>query len=639
MSIQQVVVLFKNPLSLFISFLLTLTVSAGACAQGNSIEVRMQGTAGSESVSLQVGGTTVNTWTLSTSMASYTATTNLSGEIRVVFTNDASGRDVRVDYISVNGSTRQAEDQQTNTGSYNGGCGLGSYSEWMYCGGYISFGTVGAPASSSATSVSSTASSACVSTGQQCNWYGTNYPLCVTTQSGWGWENQQSCISRTTCNSQPSPYGIVGNSTCPSSASSSSVASSQPGSSSVAPSSSVASSSSSSSQSDPLEPAGVENSGAGCFVPDLPAYANLTANTALPDPFRSLDGSRISSRYDWTCRRAEVSKQAQFYELGEKPDPSTANVTASASGSSITVNVQANGQSISFNASIQLPTTGSAPYPAVIGIGGSNLNNSALLSRGVAVINFPNNDIAEQTNGSSRGRGKFYTLYGSNHGAGAMTAWAWGVSRLIDALEKTPGANIDAERLGVTGCSRNGKGALIVGALDERILLTIPQESGSGGSAAWRVSDAQRSAGQNVQTLSQIVTENVWFRSSFSQFSSTATRLPFDHHQVMGLVAPRALLVIENTDMEWLGNVSTYTASVVAREIWTGLGIADRMGVSQVGGHQHCSFPSSQQPEVNAFVDKFLIGTGNGNTNVVRTDGNFSVDRARWINWTTPNLQ
>ena len=76
-----------------------------------------------------------------------------------------------------------------------------------------------------------------------------------------------------------------------------------------------------------------------------------------------------------------------------------------------------------------------------------------------------------------------------------------------------------------------------------------------------------------------------------------------------------------------------------AREIWTGLGIADRMGVSQVGGHQHCSFPSSQQAEVNAFVDKFLIGTGNGNTNIVRTDGNFSVDRARWINWTTPNLQ
>ncbi|MEN0039383.1 MAG: dockerin-like protein, partial [Cellvibrio sp.] len=442
------------------------------------------------------------------------------------------------------------------------------------------------------------------------------------------------------------PYGVVGGNNCPVS---SVVPSSSSSSVVIAPSSSsrssavvtVPSSSSASStgNNDPLQPVGVENSGAGCFIPALASYANLTANAALPDPFRSINGNRITSKYDWTCRRAEVSKQAQFYELGEKPEPSTATVSASASGNNITVNVQANGQSISFNATVQYPSTGSAPFPAVIGVGGSSLNNSGLLSRGIAVINFPNNDIAEQTNGSSRGKGKFYTLYGSNHGAGAMTAWAWGVSRLIDALEKTPGARIDVKHLGVTGCSRNGKGALIVGALDERIALTIPQESGSGGSAAWRVSDAQKSAGQNVQTLSQIVTENVWFRSNFSQFGSTATRLPFDHHQVLGMVAPRALLVLENTDQEWLGNVSTYTSAVAGREIWSALGVADRMSVSQLGGYSHCVFPSSQQAVLDAFVDKFLKGSGSGNTSIVRTSGSFSVDRARWINWTTPNLQ
>lgn len=609
-------------------------IDASAQASSNTIVVRMAGTAGTESVSLQVGGTTVNTWTLTPSMASYTATTGLSGEIRVAFTNDADGRDVQVDYITVNGETREAEDQSTNTGSYNNGCGQGSHSEWMYCSGYISFGDVGAPAASSA---SSTASSACaVSSGQQCNWYGTNYPLCVTTQSGWGWEGQQSCISASTCSGQPSPFGIVGgngHSTCPGSSSSSSSSSSA-----TSNPSSSSSSSSIGSPSDPLEPSGEENSGAGCFIPSLPAYSNLSSNAALPDPFMSLDGSRITSKFDWTCRRAEVSAQAQLYELGEKPEPG-ASVTATASSTNIAVTVQDNGQSISFNASIQLPTTGTAPYPAMIGMGGSSLNNSALLNRGVAVITFPNNEIAQQTNGSSRGNGKFYTLYGSNHGAGAMTAWAWGVSRLIDALEKTPSANIDASRLGMTGCSRNGKGALIAGALDERILLTIPQESGSGGAASWRVSDAQKAAGQNVQTLSQIVTENVWFRSSFSQFANSANRLPFDHHQVMGMIAPRALLVIENTSMEWLGNLSAYTASVATREIWLALGIGDRMGVSQYGHGNHCSFPSVQQPEVDAFVDKFLKGTGSGNTNVVKTDGNFNVDRARWINWSTPNLQ
>ena len=63
---------------------------------------------------------------------------------------------------------------------------------------------------SSAPPSSSAVPSSSIAAGQQCNWYGTLYPLCVTTQSGWGWENNKSCISASTCSSQPAPYGIVG---------------------------------------------------------------------------------------------------------------------------------------------------------------------------------------------------------------------------------------------------------------------------------------------------------------------------------------------------------------------------------------------------------------------------------------------
>jgi len=73
-------------------------------------------------------------------MANRTATTNNSGGINVEFFNDASGRDVQVDYIVVNGSTRQAEQQSYNTAVWqNSSCG-GSYSEWMHCNGIIGFG-------------------------------------------------------------------------------------------------------------------------------------------------------------------------------------------------------------------------------------------------------------------------------------------------------------------------------------------------------------------------------------------------------------------------------------------------------------------------------------------------------------------
>jgi endo-1,4-beta-xylanase len=86
----------------------------------------------------------VRTWTLSTTMTSYTITTTLSGGSTVEFTNDATGRDVQVDYLSVNGSVRQAEQQTYNTGVWqNNACGGGSgRSEWLHCNGAIGFGNL-----------------------------------------------------------------------------------------------------------------------------------------------------------------------------------------------------------------------------------------------------------------------------------------------------------------------------------------------------------------------------------------------------------------------------------------------------------------------------------------------------------------
>lgn len=110
----------------------------------NSVAVRARGTTGSESITLRIDDEDVATWTLTTSFADYTASTNLTGAITVAFTNDdGADRDVAVDYIVVNGQTRQAENQAYNTGVWaNGSCGGGGYSEWMHCNGEIGFGNV-----------------------------------------------------------------------------------------------------------------------------------------------------------------------------------------------------------------------------------------------------------------------------------------------------------------------------------------------------------------------------------------------------------------------------------------------------------------------------------------------------------------
>jgi endo-1,4-beta-xylanase len=120
----------------------TTTTTSGGGGGSNSIVVRAKGTSGSEHIYVTVGGNQIGNWTLSTSMSNYSASTNNTGGINVYFDNDGSDRDVQVDYITVNGSTRQAENQSTNTGVWqNSSCG-GSNSEWLHCNGYIGFGDV-----------------------------------------------------------------------------------------------------------------------------------------------------------------------------------------------------------------------------------------------------------------------------------------------------------------------------------------------------------------------------------------------------------------------------------------------------------------------------------------------------------------
>lgn len=377
---------------------------------------------------------------------------------------------------------------------------------------------------------------------------------------------------------------------------------------------------------------------AACAELKLADMSQLPVIAELPNPFLKVNGKMIRTKKDWACRRAEIGAQAQAYQLGDKP-AAPEQVKAELQGDNLLVTVIEKGKTLSFTAKITIPKMGKAPYPAIIGMGGSWINNEALAKQGIALIQFPNNEIAEQLNGDSRGKGKFYEVYGSDHSAGALMAWAWGVSRLIDALELTPNSPINVSRLGITGCSRNGKGALVAGAFDERIKLTIPQESGSGGSASWRVSDDQKAAGQNVQTLSQIVTENVWFADKFKHFGQSANRLPYDQHSLMGMVAPRELLVIENTSMEWLGNRSAYTAALAAREIWRAHGIESHFGFSQLGDHNHCQLPEAQVLEVAAFVQKFLLDDVTANTVLFKSDAEFQVNKEKWINWQTPQLK
>ncbi|KAF8216391.1 Glucuronoyl esterase catalytic domain from Hypocrea Jecorina [Mycena galopus ATCC 62051] len=368
--------------------------------------------------------------------------------------------------------------------------------------------------------------------------------------------------------------------------------------------------------------------------PTIPSLASYN-NTVLPDLFAFVNGEKVRTLADWACRREEIGTLLQQAELGTLPGPPD-SMSVSFSGDTLTITTTVGENSITFAPTITYPTTGTAPFPALIGMGGISIPSPA----GVAIINFDNEGMANQDTAASRGLGLFFELFGSDASAGAMMAWAWAVRVIMDALEQTPAARINTARVGVSGCSRNGKGALVAGAFEPRLVLTIPQESGSGGTDSWRISDYILSTGILTQTASEIVQENVWLSLNFDQFANTSVdKLPFDHHSLGAMVAPRGMFVIDNLGYDWLGPFSSFGAMVSARAAYTALGVSDFMGISQAANHTHCIFPSTQQPELNAFINKFLFDQET-DTNVVVTAGNytFEVPNAQWAPWSVPVL-
>ncbi|KAF2866510.1 hypothetical protein BDV95DRAFT_584048 [Massariosphaeria phaeospora] len=368
----------------------------------------------------------------------------------------------------------------------------------------------------------------------------------------------------------------------------------------------------------------VEQRQAACNVPTTFPTVN---DAKLPDPFTFFDGKKVTTKDEWACRQKEISAAMQAQELGVMP-PKPSTVTATLSGSSLSITSTEGGKSVSFSVSIKKPS-GTGPFPAIIAYGAASLPVPA----SVATITFNNDDVGAQANTGSRGKGKFFDLYGSGHSAGATTAWAWGVDRIIDALE-TVDTGIDPKRVGVTGCSRNGKGAFVAAALVPRLALGLPQESGSGGAACWRVSDSEKGKGKNIQTSSQIITENVWFSKNFNTFAAKSATLATDHHELAGLVAPRGLLVIEN-EIDWLGPGSTTACMKVGRLIYKAAGVPDNMGFTGAGNHAHCQFPSNQQTELTAFINKFLL---NQSANTAGIEKGPSVDPSQYYSFTIPTL-
>ncbi len=374
----------------------------------------------------------------------------------------------------------------------------------------------------------------------------------------------------------------------------------------------------------------VEHTGADCPEPPLLSFNQLSDINALPNPFEWSDGrSEISYFSDWRCRRAEIAKEIQHYEIGEKPArPDT--IEASFEDGMLTVDVTVKGKTLTLTSNINLPE-GEGPHPVVIGMGGTSLPGDIFTSRNIAQMNFNFGQVTAHT--QTRGNEPINEIYPELEYIGSYSAWPWGVSRLIDGLELVKDeANIDLEHIAVSGCSFAGKMAIFAGAFDERIALTFGIESGGGGYTTWRYSEVLDRI-ESVETLAR--TNYSWFIQDMRQFSGEVQKLPMDHHELMAMVAPRALFVTGNPGFVWLADESGYVGSKATEKVYDALGISDRFTYSQVGGHNHCAIPASQRPDIEAYVDKFLLGI---ETETNLSTSPYTTPLGPWIPWETPEL-
>lgn len=329
----------------------------------------------------------------------------------------------------------------------------------------------------------------------------------------------------------------------------------------------------------------------GCVKLTL-AWADLKPNgvTAAPTILGNFgDGGAITSVEEWeTVRAPALRKALQEYVYGYLPDTSAARiiskkvldenafdgrgileeyqliVSAGFNGTSnesrpFYMNVLRPAKSAAPSPVILMqtfcPRAATIPHPDVAGAGESGCGNGGLMG-GLASYVFgryiatpPLAEILEQgytlatifpsefvADTSQQGLADLSALskgYADEETRwGAIAAWGWGYSRMIDVLDSDPAFG----QFITYGHSRYGKAALVAAAFDDRVAGVISHQSGTGGASL----NVQK-RGESVQEITESYPH--WFSKKYASYAGREQEIPIDQHMLLALVAPRPVLL------------------------------------------------------------------------------------------------
>ncbi len=367
-------------------------------------------------------------------------------------------------------------------------------------------------------------------------------------------------------------------------------------------------------------PAAAQPAGFNYDEAKVPAYE-------LPEILRGFDGATVRSPDEWPARRAELLKlfEEQVYGVAPgEPAGMQFRVVEETDGvlgglarrKQVLVEFTGSGSGPSMEILLYTPAgrSGNVPVFAALNFGGNHTVHSDRAIRlsgrwmrdGEGVVD---HRATVATRGRSASRWQVERILERGYGLatvycgdldpdyddgfrngvhelarpdspadwGSISAWAWGLSRVLDYLEADPHA--DGSRVAVMGHSRLGKTALWAGARDPRFAMVISNNSGCGGAALSR-----RRFGETVERINTRFPH--WFADNFTAFNGREDDLPVDQHMLLALVAPRPLYVASAEEDLWADPKGEFLSAMHASEVYEllgerGLGITEQPPVGQ----------------------------------------------------------
>ncbi|MEU8352665.1 hypothetical protein AB0C60_25510, partial [Streptomyces sp. NPDC048845] len=129
-----------------------------------------------------------------------------------------------------------------------------------------------------------------------------------------------------------------------------------------------------------------------------------------------------------------------------------------------------------------------------------------------------------------------------------------------------------------------------------------------------------------------------WLGDPFGSYTGNPAGLPVDTHEIVGMIAPRGLLIMDNPHIDWLGAKSGSVAALGGAEIYKALGAGENITYwSDVQDGTHCANRSEWRGPITQSIQKFMLGSGTA-PGQFRISGKKAGNLAEWRNWQTPTL-